>query len=273
MYHPLNFELFEGKELKLSRLKCLVAAIGLTANFAFADYADDVTGNWFKSYSLGAIYYRPVTDEINHAWRRGVVIAKQGMVIEKSVAYEVAYKRINRIVDPALLGNDAILSLVDLWVNALNDGWKYASEGSGNVDNEPAQASNDSLTFSCNVNVSYQGQRTPYMDQKGAWGQVINDYGSYFSWDLPRGNRGNSTGQDAFSGMDEKSPDLTKVLQRTTVESDGSQVDELRTDVMYGGSEPSHKFVYARRIKPNGIREYYVTDLTDKRAFMFLNCQ
>lgn len=148
---------------------------------------------------------------------------------------------------------------------------------SASIQNIPAttesRTGGNEETYSCKVDVTYQGKRSHYMDEAGAWDQVITDYGTYFSWDLPRGNRGNSTGQDTFSGMDETQPFLNNKLIRKETEKDGSTVDEFRTEVSYGSDQPVHKFVYARRIKPNGIREYYVTDLTDKRAFMFLNCQ
>ncbi|ELZ5013156.1 hypothetical protein UYJ68_003831 [Escherichia coli] len=132
---------------------------------------------------------------------------------------------------------------------------------------------NNGETYACKVAVTYKGERSNYMGDSGTWDRVITDYGTYFSWDLPRGNRGNSTGQDAFSGMDESKPVLENQLVRKETEKDGSVVDEFRTEVSYGDEQPVHKFVYARRIKPTGTREYYVTDLTDKRAFMFLNCQ
>ncbi len=77
------------------------------------------------------------------------------------------------------------------------------------------------------------------MGDTGVWDRVITDYGTYFSWDLPRGNRGNSTGRDAFSGMDESKPALENKLVRKEVEKDGSVVDEFRTDVSYGGKTTS----------------------------------
>lgn len=148
---------------------------------------------------------------------------------------------------------------------------------SASIQNIPAttasKAGGNEETYSCKVAVTYNGKRSNYMGDTGVWDRVITDYGTYFSWDLPRGNRGNSTGQDAFSGMDESKPALENKLVRKEVEKDGSVVDEFRTDVSYGEKQPVHKFVYARRIKPTGMREYYVTDLTDKRAFIFLNCQ
>ncbi|HAY2124488.1 TPA: hypothetical protein JZ278_002329 [Escherichia coli] len=148
---------------------------------------------------------------------------------------------------------------------------------SASIQNIPATTASrtggNEETYSCKVAVTYKGKRSNYMGDSGTWDRVITDYGTYFSWDLPRGNRGNSTGQDAFSGMDESKPALENKLVRKEVEKDGSVVDEFRTDVSYGEKQPVHKFVYARRIKPTGMREYYVTDLTDKRAFMFLNCQ
>ena len=148
---------------------------------------------------------------------------------------------------------------------------------SASIQNTPASTAsrtgNNEETYSCKVAVTYNGKRSNYMGDSGTWDRVITDYGTYFSWDLPRGNRGNSTGQDAFSGVDESKPVLENQLVRKEVEKDGSVVDEFRTEVSYGDKQPVHKFVYARRIKPTGTREYYVTDLTDKRAFMFLNCQ
>ncbi|EFM6017008.1 hypothetical protein BFD29_14610 [Escherichia coli] len=148
---------------------------------------------------------------------------------------------------------------------------------SASIHNAPATITsapeNNGETYACKVAVTYNGKRSNYMGDSGTWDRVITDYGSYFSWDLPRGNRGNSTGQDAFSGIDVSKPVLENQLVRKEVEKDGSVVDEFRTEVSYGERQSAHKFVYARRIKPTGTREYYVTDLTDKRAFMFLNCQ
>jgi hypothetical protein len=159
----------------------------------------------------------------------------------------------------------------------LIDEFKLAGPALSSKEQSPGSQEEESrseATYACLVDSTYQGERKRYMDQKGPWDQVITDYGNYFSWDLPRGNRGNSTGQDAYSGMDDGvPPNLNNKLLLKSTEKDGSTVEELRVNVSYHDGKPEHKFVYARRIKPSGIREYYVTDLTDKRAFMFLNCK
>ncbi|WP_249545474.1 hypothetical protein [Escherichia coli] len=277
------------KLFRFKLLKTVGVALLLSSHSALADYGRNAVISWANEYqsqhgamSLYYEYNRYGVDpqvylirEINRAWQSGVVAAQRGRVINDDEAYEYGLRRIQRLRISQALGNDVTLSLTNLWVKALHDGWNYGNANNGSVtqSSTASATSNSAPTFSCKVDVTYQGKRSHYMDEAGAWDQVITDYGTYFSWDLPRGNRGNSTGQDAFSGMDETQPVLNNKLIRKETEKDGSTVDEFRTEVSYGSDQPVHKFVYARRIKPNGIREYYVTDLTDKRAFMFLNCQ
>lgn len=274
-------------------LTASAVAILCASTLAFADYGEDQAARLSKAYEkaighsmvyiVNGDFVMPeeeISAELNWAYQQGYVIGmrKQQLVDEEQL-YDMGLENVQNMSFSSKMENRIAVLVTKMWVQAVKDGFNAGqTQDSGQPQaaqqTSPAKAKDKGyVTYSCTADITKNGKRTRYQDQKGPWSQVIADYGTYFSWDLPHGNRGNSTGQDVWNGMDDASPDLSRKLAHKATEADGSQLDELKiTDFKYS-DEPDHTVVYARRIKPSGTREYYVTDVTGKVSWMFLNCK
>lgn len=99
---------------------------------------------------------------------------------------------------------------------------------------------------------------------------VFNE--GYFTYDAVHGNRGDSTGNNAFDANNgEGAFNPANQLKLKATEPDGARVFESRATVVMGDEQ--HKYVYAQRSKANGDIEFYVTDTTSKFAINMVNCK
>lgn len=123
-------------------------------------------------------------------------------------------------------------------------------------------------TMSCDVIFMRDGKVT---GREQNYAEVVFNEG-YFTYDAVHGNRGDSTGNNAFDANNgEGAFNPANQLKLKTTEADGARVFESRATVMMG-DEP-HKYVYAQRSKANGDIEFYVTDTTSKFAINMVNCK
>ena len=123
-------------------------------------------------------------------------------------------------------------------------------------------------TQSCDVVFMRDGKVT---GREQNYAEVVFNEG-YFTYDAVHGNRGDSTGNNAFDANNgEGAFNPANQLKLKATEPDGARVFESRAIVMMGDEQ--HKYVYAQRSKTDGSQEFYVTDTTSKFAINMVNCK
>ena len=268
--------------MKKLAVSVAVAAAAFFSSAANADYGSDAATAWGQSFSSqhGNISYmydrhridpmRELAVELNQAWQYGAVHKGEEFDIRK--VRDAALARIQSLQISHITGNEGVVELVDVWVEALQAG----SEGVTTISSAPNVPEPDSNT----TGKKYICQKTIWKNNDGNKGDLtgnenedysILDKGDSFQWNFVRGMRGDSTGSTAGNEDNHKASPEAKLVKKKT-EADGSVVYELKLSDVQDYDE-MHTVVYARRDKPNNTHEYYVTDLTNKTSLTFLNCK
>lgn len=129
-----------------------------------------------------------------------------------------------------------------------------------------AQAAQSTLT--CDVVFTREGKVT---SKQTNYAEIVEGDG-YFAYDAAHGNRGDSTGNNAFDSQEgEGEPNRDNLLTFKNTEESGAKIYESR--VLVNVVDEPHKYVYALRVKPNGSREFYVTDVTARFGLNMINCK
>ncbi|WP_151996008.1 hypothetical protein [Buttiauxella massiliensis] len=270
-------------------MKRLVISVVITAatffsNAVNADYGTEAATSWGQNFSTqhGNITYmynrhrkdpmQELADELNQAWQYGAI--HKGAEFDTNKIRDVALGRIQSLQISQIVGNEGVIELVDVWVEALQAG----SEGVNTVSITPNPSIPDSDS---DINgKKYTCQKVLWKNNEGSKGDIagnenydysILDKGDSFQWNFIHGMRGDSTGSTSGNETTHKAVPDAKLVKKAT-EADGSAIYELKLNNVqeYDGI---HTVVYARRDKPNNTHEYYVTDLTEKTSLTFLNCK